>query len=100
MLSSMEVEAMKIFARNLTRWRKARGYTQAQLAELANLSFASIQSYEARRNWPGRDAIKSLASILNVPEAALFHEPSLIDDADLIEALARKLGVRVSVFRD
>lgn len=44
----------------LRSWRKKRGYTQEQLADLIGYSPRSIQRWEEGHGYPGRTAIKAL----------------------------------------
>lgn len=58
----------------ITEWRKARGYTQAKLAERAHLSASTIAMYETNRRSPDREAITKLSGALGIPEALLTGE--------------------------
>ncbi len=51
---------------NIRRFRKAKGLTQKQLSELANVSVVSIQRYETDKTAPKIEHLKSIARSLNV----------------------------------
>lgn len=55
----------------ITEWRKARGYTQAKLAERAHMSASTIAMYETNRRSPDQAAITKLSGALGIPEALL-----------------------------
>lgn len=68
--------AAKILAHNLKRWRKTRGVTQQQLAELAELDYKHCQKIESGK-WPGvqLQTIERLAKALETEIAELLTVP-------------------------
>lgn len=89
--------AMDIFSKNLVAFRRKRGWTQDTLAELADISLASLRAYEGGRRWPGREAVRSLAGALEIAEPLLFYDPEVIGPTELIQAVAAKFGYDVPV---
>lgn len=81
------------FPQHLVALRKARGYTQASLAEVSGIHVQQIKRYELGNAQPSIDALIKLAKTLNVATDELLFEaaergPS--DDLRLqFEAIAR-----------
>lgn len=69
---------MNIGAR-LTEWRRARGLTQAKLAERAKLSASTIAMYETNRRSPDGAAITKLSEALGIPSVLLTGEQATAD---------------------
>lgn len=71
---SIDMEAVeKIkFLRNNSR------YTQKELAELSNISFRSIQQYEAGNRKPKQDKLEKMAEALNIPVQCFLSLNDLI----------------------
>ena len=63
--TTIEVNNMS-FGANLKKSREQKGLTQAQLAELCELSPASIVAYEASGKTPSYDALMRISDILEV----------------------------------
>ena len=57
---------MSDFAKNLKRYRKEHGYSQAELGKMVNYGYTAITNYESGRNEPSFDTLIELARILNV----------------------------------
>ena len=64
----------EIFKRNLKYYRKKRGFTQEQLAELVNCNPKYISEIESRNKFPSAETIDALASVLEISAAQLFEE--------------------------
>lgn len=63
----------------LKQWRKKRGLTQVQLAELSNVGRAYISHLEAGINEaPSKVVINALASALDITPGQLFEDPDTI----------------------
>lgn len=58
---------------NILYFRKLRGLTQDQLAELANYSRNHIQQIETANAFPSVDALIDIADALEIPIARLFE---------------------------
>ena len=70
-----------VFAQRFRLLRKARGYSQQQLADLANVEQSTIKRIELRQLAPTLDLLISLSRALEV------HE--LVDDPALTQADAQ-----------
>jgi transcriptional regulator with XRE-family HTH domain len=65
----------KIFADNLTRYRKREKFTMAELAGKIGVDKQAIWYWENERKWPGTDNITKISEALNIAEADLFKDP-------------------------
>jgi transcriptional regulator with XRE-family HTH domain len=68
----------EIFANNLKEKRKKCGFSQAKLAELANVSTHHVAMIELARNFPTSELIERLAGALGIEIYELFvvcHSP-------------------------
>ena len=65
---------LRAFNWHLWEARKAKGYTQYQLADLAGMSRAKPGLFECLQQWPREDEALELASILDIDETVLFPE--------------------------
>ncbi len=81
------------FPKRLVALRKAKGYTQASLAEASGIHVQQIKRYELGNTQPSVDALMRLAKTLNVStDALLFDEKERGPSDDLrlqFEAIAR-----------
>ena len=59
---------------NITDARKRRGLTQEKLAEMVDVSFQAVSSWERDENLPDTVRLRSLAEALNTSLDALFDE--------------------------
>lgn len=66
-----------VFGNNLRQCRKAKGWSQAQLAEAADLSLDMVGRLERGAAAPSFDTIEDLARAMGVPAATLFGSGSL-----------------------
>ena len=64
----------EIFKRNLKYYRKKKGLTQEQLAELVNCNPKYISEIESRNKFPSAEVIDALALALEVPVSQLFAD--------------------------
>jgi len=62
----------KTFSANLVRWRKKRGLTQSELAQLSSLSTRMIGHYEKHVSCPSIEKINSIAQALGIDAAELM----------------------------
>ena len=58
----------------IARLRRMRGYTQAELAEMAGVSARALQNYEAGTRTPKKDTLAKIAEVLNVDGSALASD--------------------------
>ena len=62
---------MKV-SENIRYFRKQLGYTQKQLAELADIATITLQQYELEKREPKLENLQKIATALCVPLAALL----------------------------
>lgn len=80
----------EVLSFNIKRLRKAKGWTQADLAEVARISTGSIQAYEAKNRWPEKIYLDALAKAFKVQPWELFLETNTAGDKtrdEMIEIL-------------
>ncbi|MDR0486662.1 MAG: helix-turn-helix domain-containing protein [Treponema sp.] len=65
----------RIFAENVAGYRKKRGYSQYDLAQLSGISRAMISHYEREGMFPPAGRLQALANSLGIPVYKLFKEP-------------------------
>lgn len=82
-----------MLAENLKRLRKEKHMSQSQLAELVDMSQATIASWETGTRKPDTSMILRLAELLGVTTDELLGAPAMDDDAEL-------WAIRESVRRD
>lgn len=68
---------------NLVRIRNARGLSQGELAERADLSRGTIAKYELATGGATLETIALLAKILEVEESELLADPATVARAEL-----------------
>jgi XRE family transcriptional regulator, regulator of sulfur utilization len=76
--------AVQPIARNLRRWRTARGMTLSALAEQAGVAKSTVSLIERGQGNPSIDTVWALATALGVPFASLFHDESPDDDVHVV----------------
>jgi transcriptional regulator with XRE-family HTH domain len=82
------------FGKRLTRYRKAKGLTQAQLGDLVGVSYRVIAYYEKETQYPPSRLIVPLAKALGVSSDELLGMKAERTDLDPSKAaLWRKLKV-------
>ena len=64
----------RIFAKNLTAFRKMKGLSQYDLANLSGISRRMIGHYEIKGIIPPADRLQALADCLGIPVYRLFKE--------------------------
>jgi len=68
----------------IKEFRKQRGFTQEQLAELVDMEQNSISVIESGRNFPTLVTLEKIADVLNVDISDFFNYDSF-DDIDFIK---------------
>lgn len=63
-----------IFAQNLIRFRRLRGFSQGDLAEASGISRRMVGHYEAHSTIPPIDKIEALAKALGVKPSQLLED--------------------------
>ena len=72
----------RIFAENVTDYRKKKGLSQYDLAQLSGISRTMISHYEREGMFPPADRLQALADSLDVPVYKLFRQPGDEKTAD------------------
>lgn len=85
----MSIRTSKEIGEKLKEFRKLRGLTQEQLAEMVEVTFQQIQKYENGNTRLNTDKIQLVAQALNVPVSAFFDEGSR--DEKLLSEQEQKL---------
>ena len=62
------------FAENFTRYRKKKGLSQYDLAELTGISRTMISHYEREGIIPPADKLQSITTVLDIPVCKLFEK--------------------------
>ena len=70
------LDYQEVFITNLKRIRKSQSLTQAQLAELCDISKGTIGSIECGIAKPSFDLLIKFSEILQVPPACFFEDSS------------------------
>lgn len=86
-----------ILGKNLLLFRKSRGLTQEQLAELCDSTYVNISAIENARRWPSPEMIEKIAGALKIPATRLFFEPGMLPTEDAIATILDRLGFEPSV---
>lgn len=68
--------------------RKAKGYTQKDLAELVGVKFNSISDWEKDKHAPDIDKLERLMDVIDLPLEAAFGIGSAPEKASLLGSLA------------
>jgi len=65
----------QVFAKNVAMYRKRKGFSQYDLAQLSGISRTMISHYEREGMFPPADRLQSLADSLEIPVYKLFKQP-------------------------
>ena len=87
-------ELRKILAANLKEHRKTLGLSQEKLAEMADLSWQTVNSIECHRTWVSEKTLENLANALKIDTFQLLlpikdTSPSIIDSDEAIKKLVK-----------
>lgn len=66
-------KALTTIGLNILYYRKEKGYTQQQLAEMTSYSKNHIQQIETAKATPGVIALLDIAKALDIPVSKLFE---------------------------
>jgi len=72
----------RIFAGNVAKYRKKKGFSQYDLADLSGISRRMIGHYESRGIIPPADRLQALADSLEIPVYKLFKQPEIDQSPD------------------
>ena len=65
----------QVFAENVARYRKKKGFSQYDLAQTSGISRTMISHYEREGMFPPADRLQALADSLDVPVYKMFKQP-------------------------
>jgi transcriptional regulator with XRE-family HTH domain len=87
-----------ILSQNIKRYRGNHGWSQADLAEKANISITFLSNIERGNKWPYPDTLVKIAKALKVDEFELFRREKAItnDTAILIDRLVTDISISVN----
>ena len=87
-----------ILSSNIKRFRGNHGWSQADLAEKANISITFLSNIERGNKWPYPDTLVKLAKALKIEEFELFRrEKIMLDDTTtLIDRLVADITASVN----
>ncbi len=92
-------ELHRLLFRNMKRYRKFLGITQAELAEKAGISVGFVGEVEMGRKFPSPEKLEGIAKALGVRAFRLLMGPEDVTDAmgpDAVYETAEKLKARLS----
>ena len=86
-----------VLSGNIKLYRRNHGWSQADLAEKADISINFLSSIERCAKWPYPDTLVKIAKALKIDEFELFRQNNaIIDDTSvLIERLVTDISVSV-----
>lgn len=73
-------------AQNIKLLRAKKHFSQADLAEKADISIPFLSSIECANKWPHPDTLAKIADSLDVSVAELFYDAAAHDDTDTMLA--------------
>ena len=71
-----------IFAKNVVRYRRKKGISQYDLAQISGISRAMISHYEREGMLPPANRLQALADSLDVPVYKFFKQPGMETNAE------------------
>jgi len=72
-------ELRAILAKNVKLYRSRRNWSQADLAEDANISITFLSDIERGKKWPHPDTLSNIASALDINVFELFKDNADVD---------------------
>jgi len=86
-----------ILSSNIKQYRRNHGWSQADLAEKADISITFLSSIERCVKWPYPETLVKIAKALKIEEYELFrHNKAITDDTStLIDRLVTDISVSV-----
>ena len=87
-----------ILSSNIKLYRGHHGWSQADLAEKANISITFLSNIERGTKWPYPDTLVKIAKALKVEEFELFRKnKTIIDDTEtFVDRLLMDISVSVT----
>lgn len=72
MANTNESKQLKAFGKRLSEVRRAKGFTQQELAEKLDISLVSVGYIETGKRWPRLTTLHRIADALGVPLEQFF----------------------------
>jgi transcriptional regulator with XRE-family HTH domain len=90
-------ELRKILSSNIRLYRHNHGWSQADLAEKADISITFLSSIERCTKWPYPETLVKIAKALKIEEFELFRKNKTISDdtATFIDRLVTDISLSV-----
>jgi transcriptional regulator with XRE-family HTH domain len=74
-METKELNLRQILAANIKEQRKILGVSQEKLAEMAGLSWQTVNSLECKRTWASDSTLETLAQVFNIETFQLLMPP-------------------------
>ena len=81
----------KILGNNVKRYRKIKGYSQEQFAELIGIGVTSLSLIERGKGFATAQTLEKIASVLNVSVSVLMSNCEIDNEKDLYKEIKSKL---------
>jgi transcriptional regulator with XRE-family HTH domain len=100
----MKTKLRHILATNIKNHRNLSGYSQAKLAEMANIAPSYLATIELEKNFPSDDVLERLAKALKIEPVELFSMASYpieelrIFHKSVLEAYEQTLKAQITQF--
>jgi len=97
-MKGKKTDLRRILAVNLKKQRKMLGLSQEKLAEIANLSWQTVNSIECHRTWVSDKTLESLADALKIESFQLLlpSENTLLKSINSDEAVKKLVKIKRS----
>jgi transcriptional regulator with XRE-family HTH domain len=89
------VEIRAVLAQNIKAFREHRQWSQADLAEYADISIPFLSEIERSNKWPYPDTLAKIARALNVEIYEFFRKqtPSGSKERDFIRSIVKEIVI-------
>jgi transcriptional regulator with XRE-family HTH domain len=92
-------EIRAVFGQNIRIFRHRRNWSQADLAESANISINFLSDIERGKKWPHPDTLTKLANALGIRTFELFMEENTslsINNQDLMNRFLKDVSLTIN----
>ena len=87
------MDIKKLFGLRIKEYRKKKGLTQAQLAEIVNVDGKHISRIELGNNFPSAELIARFANVLDIEPKELFEFYHHQEPIDLKQSITQILEI-------
>ena len=97
-MKGKKTDLREILALNLKEQRKTLGLSQEKLAEIANISWQTVNSIECHRTWVSDKTLESLADALKIESFQLLlpSENTLLKSINSDDAIKKLVKIKRS----